>query len=132
MRWLKRWELHAATRPDVYLTNSNAVAKRLRDAFGVEATVIPPPIDTARFALLPGHEDSPAEDFYLVLSRLVPYKRFDLAIQACIQLGRSLVVIGDGPARPRLQALAEGHPNIVFLGRAPTLSSPTTPAAPAR
>jgi glycosyltransferase involved in cell wall biosynthesis len=119
LRWLKRWELKAARRPDLFLANSNVVAKRLRDAFGVEATVIPPPIDTARFAPLTGHEYDEPEDFYLVLSRLVPYKRFDLAINACRALKRKLVIIGDGVDRARLESLAAGDPNIVFLGRVP-------------
>ncbi len=119
LRWLKRWELKAARQPDLYLTNAAGIATRLRNAFGVEATVIPPPIDTTRFAPLPGHEQDPPEDFYLVLSRLVPYKRFDLAIAACIALKRKLVIIGDGPDRARLEALAQGHANITFLGRAP-------------
>lgn len=116
---LKQWELRAAKRPDYYLANSQVVADRLKDAFGVTATVIPPPIDTKRFAPEPGKEDVPPEDFYIVLSRLVPYKRFDLAIQACVDLGRNLVVIGGGPDRERLEAIAAGHPNIKFLGRAP-------------
>jgi len=119
LRWLKRWEIKAARRPDLYLANSQVVAQRLKEAFGVEATVIPPPIDTQRFAPLPGHEDAPAEDFYLILSRLVPYKRFDLAISACVALDRELVVIGDGPDRARLERLASGNPKIRFLGRAP-------------
>jgi glycosyltransferase involved in cell wall biosynthesis len=119
LRWLKRWEMKAARQPDLFLANSNVVARRLRDAFGVEATVIPPPIDTARFAPLPGHEYDEPEDFYLVLSRLVPYKRFDLAIKACQALKRKLVIIGDGADRSRLETIAAGDPNITFLGRVP-------------
>ena len=76
----------------------------------MEATVISPPIDTARFA---GEE--PEGDFYLVLSRLAAYKRIDLAVEACERLGRKLVVIGDGPARRDLELLA--GPNTQFLGR---------------
>jgi glycosyltransferase involved in cell wall biosynthesis len=119
LRWLRHWETRAARQPDLYLANSQVVAARLQRAFGVGATVIPPPIDTKRFAPLPGHEQDPADDFYLVLSRLVPYKRFDLAIGACLALGRKLVVVGNGPDRPRLEALAAGNPLIRFVGRAP-------------
>jgi glycosyltransferase involved in cell wall biosynthesis len=118
LRWLKWWEIRAARRPDVYVANSQVVARRLRDAFGTEAAVIPPPIDTERFAPLVGEEDYAPGDFYLVLSRLVPYKRFDLAVEACKLLGRELVVIGGGPDRERLEGLAAGHDNIRFLGRA--------------
>jgi glycosyltransferase involved in cell wall biosynthesis len=57
------------------------------------------------------------DDYYLVLSRLVPYKRIDLAIEACQRLGRRLVVIGDGPDRARLEKLA--GPKTEFLGRQP-------------
>lgn len=109
---LKQWELRAATRPDFYIANSQIVADRLRTAFGVEATVIEPPIVTSRFSI--SHE---TEDYYLILSRLVPYKRIDLAVQACTRTGRKLVVIGDGSDRQRLMSLA--GPTVTFLGRQP-------------
>ena len=115
LRWLKSWELRAASRPDFYIANSAIVADRLYRAFGVHAAVIPPPIDTARFAPLPDQAIEAPEDFYLVLSRLVPYKRFDLAVAACAQSGRRLIVIGDGPDRKRLEAMA--GPTVTFLGR---------------
>ena len=117
LRWLKAWELRAATRPDLYIANSQVVADRLHRAFGVHAAVIPPPIDTARFAPPPDVPVTPSEDFYLILSRLVPYKRFDLAVQACTRSNRRLVVIGDGPDRARLESMA--GPTVTFLGRAP-------------
>jgi glycosyltransferase involved in cell wall biosynthesis len=116
LRLLKEWELRAARRPDLYIANSSVVAERLYHAFGVDAAVIPPPVDTTRFGPDPGAPIAAPEDFYLVLSRLVPYKRFDLAVEACTRSGRRLVVIGDGPDRPRLQAMA--GPTVSFLGRA--------------
>lgn len=109
---LKRWELKAATRPDYFVANSHIVARRLKAAFGVDATVIEPPIDTARFWI-----SKNVEDYYLVLSRLVPYKRIDLAVEACTRTGRRLVVIGDGTDRERLKAMA--GPTVTFLGRQP-------------
>jgi glycosyltransferase involved in cell wall biosynthesis len=109
---LKSWEMRAARRPDVYLANSKVVAKRLYDAFGVAAEVVPPPIDTARFAIAES-----VDDYYLVLSRLTPYKRIDLAVQACTRLNRRLVVVGAGPDRARLESLA--GPSVTFLGRQP-------------
>jgi glycosyltransferase involved in cell wall biosynthesis len=60
---------------------------------------------------------SQVDDYYLVLSRLVPYKRIDIAIEACKRLGRQLVIIGDGPDRARLEKLA--GPETKFLGRQP-------------
>jgi glycosyltransferase involved in cell wall biosynthesis len=107
---LKKWEMRAATRPDYYIANSHIVAERLKAAFGVDATVIEPPIVTSRFRISPE-----TDDYYLVLSRLVPYKRLDLAVEACNRMGRRLIVIGDGPDRARLEKLA--GPSVAFLGR---------------
>ena len=109
---LKRWEMRAAKRPDYYIANSHIVAERLKTAFGVDATVIEPPIDTSRFRV-----SREIDDYYLVLSRLNPYKRIDLAVEACTRTGRKLVVIGDGPDRERLRQMA--GPNVTFLGRLP-------------
>jgi glycosyltransferase involved in cell wall biosynthesis len=109
---LKQWEMRAAMRPDYYVANSHIVADRLKTAFGVEATVIEPPIITSRFSI-----SRETEDYYLILARLVPYKRIDLAVQACTKTGRRLVVIGDGPDRARLMSMA--GPTVKFLGRQP-------------
>jgi glycosyltransferase involved in cell wall biosynthesis len=116
LRLLRRWEIGAAKRPDVYIANSHVVAERLHTCFGIEAEVIPPPIEVSRFRLPKGQPQPEPGDFYLLISRLVPYKRFDLAVEACTRLGRKLVVIGDGPDRKRLEAMA--GPTITFLGRA--------------
>jgi glycosyltransferase involved in cell wall biosynthesis len=107
---LKHWEMRAATRPDYYIANSHIVARRLRAAFGIEATVIEPPIVTSRFWI-----SREVEDYYLILARLNAYKRIDLAVEACTRTGRRLLVIGDGPDRERLKALA--GPSVSFLGR---------------
>jgi len=111
---LKRWELKAARRPDYFIANSHIVARRLKTAFGVDAEVIEPPIETSRFWI-----SKRIEDYYLVLSRLVSYKRIDLAVQACTRTGRRLMIIGDGPDRERLKAIA--GPTVTFLGRLPDL-----------
>lgn len=109
---LKRWDLRAARRPDHFLTSSGIVAERIRRCYGRDATVIPPPIDVDRFRISPT-----TGDFYLVLSRLVAYKRIDLAVQACNLLRKRLVVIGDGPDRRRLEEMA--GPTVTFMGRQP-------------
>jgi len=109
---LKQWEVKAAQRPDYFIANSHIVANRLKSAFGVEAAVIQPPIDTSRFWI-----SKNVEDYYLILARLVSYKRIDLAVEACTRTGRKLVVIGDGPHRERLKAIA--GPTVTFLGRQP-------------
>jgi glycosyltransferase involved in cell wall biosynthesis len=107
---LKRWDLAAAGRPDHYIANSEVVAERIRRFYGRDSTVIPPPIDVDRFNI-----EEPPGDFYLVLSRLAPYKRLDLAVEACKALGKRLVVIGDGPARADLERIAGSKTE--FLGR---------------
>jgi glycosyltransferase involved in cell wall biosynthesis len=112
VKGLKEWEVRAATRPDYYIANSHIVAERLKSAFGIDAEVIEPPIVTSRFEVR-----RTTDDFYMILSRLVPYKRIDLAVEACTKTGRRLLVIGDGPDRSRLEALA--GPSVTFLGRQP-------------
>ena len=107
---LKRWDLRAAEQPDYFIANSRVIAERIKQCYKREAVVIPPPIDVERFSI-----DQPDEDFYLILSRLAPYKRIDLAIEACKKINRPLVIIGDGAARRRLEKLA--GPNTRFLGR---------------
>jgi glycosyltransferase involved in cell wall biosynthesis len=107
---LRKWDLRAAKQPNYYIANSRLVADRIKQFYKREAIVIPPPIDVERF-----HLAEHVEDYYLILSRLVPYKRIDLAIEACNRLKRRLVIIGDGPDRERLEKLA--GPTIEFLGR---------------
>jgi glycosyltransferase involved in cell wall biosynthesis len=109
---LKKWDLRAAQQPNYYIANSRQVAQRIKQFYGRESIVIPPPIDVDRFQM-----SSRVDDYYLVLSRLVGYKRIDLAIEACKRLGRRLVIIGDGPDRERLEKLA--GPKTEFLGRQP-------------
>lgn len=109
---LRTWDLGASRQPDHFVANSQTVAARIKRAYGRNAEVIHPPIDIHRFR--PVQEQ---EDYYLVLARLVSYKQIDLAVEACTQLGRRLLVIGDGPDRARLEAAA--GPTVQFLGRLP-------------
>src|SRR5207248_7025580 len=109
---LRKWDLRAARQPNYYIANSRLVAHRIRQIYGREAHVIPPPIDVNRF-----HMSTEIDDYYLVLSRLMPYKRIDLAIEACKRMNRRLVIIGDGPDRERLEKMADDR--IEFLGRQP-------------
>ena len=112
LKILKGWDLRAAEQPDYYIANSNFVAERIKRCYGREAVVIPPPIDVERFS-----PNEPDEDFYLLLSRLNPYKRLDVAIEACKKLDRPLVVIGDGTGRAELEKIAGRR--TTFLGRQP-------------
>jgi glycosyltransferase involved in cell wall biosynthesis len=107
---LRRWDEKAARQPDQFVVNSSVVAERVWTAYKRHAVVIPPPIDLERFKI-----SSVQDDFYLVLARLVSYKRIDIAVKACNQLNRRLIIIGDGPDRARLQLLA--GPTVEFKGR---------------
>ena len=99
---LRRWDQATAGRPTRYLANSTAVAERIRRHYGRPATVVAPPVDVEFFT-------GPAEarsDFLLGVGSLVPYKRYEVAIEAAARLGRPLVLVGRGPEEPRLRALA--------------------------
>jgi glycosyltransferase involved in cell wall biosynthesis len=110
MRALRKWDERASHYPDHFVANSKTVAARIQRAYGRTAEVIHPPIDVNRF-----HPSPEQEDYYLVLARLISYKRIDLAIEACSRLGRRLLVIGDGPDRDRL--MAKAGPTVQFLSR---------------
>lgn len=109
--WLRLWDRLSADRVDHFVGISHEVAARIRRHYGREAEVVYPPVDVERIR----PSMAPPEDFYLVVSRLVPYKRVDLAIAAANRLRRRLIIVGDGSERRRLQAIA--GPTIEFLGR---------------
>lgn len=110
MKLLKRLDRRASSNPDFFLANSTIVAERIRRFYDRESLVIFPPVDCDRFTVS-YHSDA----YYLIVSRLLSYKRIDLAIQACEQLGRRLIIIGDGPDRKRLESLC--GTNTKLLGR---------------
>jgi len=112
LRRFRTWDVKTATRPTLYVANSTVVADRIKRFYGRESIIVPPPVAVQRFT-----PASKAEDFYLIVSRLNPYKRVDLVVKAFNDLGRKLVIIGDGPDRAVLQKMA--RPNITFLGRLP-------------
>jgi glycosyltransferase involved in cell wall biosynthesis len=107
---IREWDRAASRRVTHFVAISRTVADRIRTCYDRDSTVIHPPVDTDFFA--PG--PAPRGDYYLCLSALVPYKRIDLAVDACRRLGRKLVVIGAGPEARRLAALAGGQ--VRFLG----------------
>ncbi len=110
--YVRLWDIAAAQRVDHFVANSFHVASRVRKHYGRLAEVIYPPVDVAS-----GYVASEVQDYYLVVGRLVDYKRVDLAIRACSQLGRRLRVIGDGPAYRHCRSVA--GPAVEFLGRVP-------------
>ncbi len=108
-RRFQRWDAATATRVHHFVAISRHVAGRVRRHYGREASVIYPPVDTARFRV----GDGPGE-FYLAVSAFAPYKRLDLAIEACNTLRRPLKIVGRGPDERKLRALA--GPTVEFLG----------------
>lgn len=110
MTFIRMWDAVAASRVDFFIANSQNVAKRIWKHYRREAVVINPPIDTEYFT--PGDEDG---DFFLCVSRLVKYKRIDLAVQACNELKIPLIVIGQGAEKKYLKSLA--GPTITILER---------------
>ena len=107
--YLRMWDRLSADRVDVMLANSSAVQRRIQKHYRRDAEVIFPPVAVDRFQVV-SHPGS----FYLVLSRLVSYKRFDLAVKACNQLKLPLMVAGEGPERTSLEKMA--GPTVKFLG----------------
>jgi glycosyltransferase involved in cell wall biosynthesis len=97
---LRLWDIATVPRVDAFLANSRTTQQRIRKHYARDASVIYPPIDVERFT--PG--GGTPGDYYLVASRLVPYKRVELAVDAARQANRRLIVVGDGPGRAALVA----------------------------
>jgi glycosyltransferase involved in cell wall biosynthesis len=117
LSYIRLWDYFASQRVDNYLTLSNFVAARIAKYYGRSAEVVPPPVDVERFAITRA-----SEGYYLVVSRLVPYKRTELAIEACERLGRPLKIAGTGPEIDRLRERAGEHTE--FLGFVPDAKLP--------
>jgi glycosyltransferase involved in cell wall biosynthesis len=111
---LRRWDLESAAGVDYYIAISHNVARRIRKFYRRDSAVIHPPVDTDRYR--PAAPDQ-IGDYFLVVSRLVGYKRVDLAVEACNRLGLPLKVIGGGPEERTLRRKA--GPTVEFLGHLP-------------
>ncbi|MDI7278082.1 MAG: glycosyltransferase [Anaerolineae bacterium] len=107
---LRSWDLRAAGRVDHFVAISRAVQERISRCYRRPAEVIYPPVETSAFAL-----SDEVDDYYLIVGRLVPYRRIDLAVQAFNALGLPLLIVGEGRDRPALERMA--GPNVRFLGR---------------
>ena len=107
---VRQWDRAAADRPDRYLANSDHVARRLKKYYQADADVLYPPVDVDRY--YPYEE---ADDYFLIISALTPFKKIDLAISAFNKMGKKLVIIGDGAQRRALEAIA--GPTVQLLGR---------------
>lgn len=107
---IRQWDRLASDRVDDYVVNSRLVRQRLWKYYHRQGTIIHPPVNIEKFKV-----SAKTGSFYLAGGRLVPYKRFDLAIEAFNHLKLPLKIYGDGSAMKQLQAMA--HPNIEFVGR---------------
>ncbi len=110
--YLRRQDRRGAASPDLFIANSRHTAARIERHYGRTAEVVSPPVDVEHFLAL---EREP-EDYYLVFGRVVPYKRVDLAVAACVRLDRRLKVAGDGRALEAVRSEAERSTGVEFLG----------------
>jgi glycosyltransferase involved in cell wall biosynthesis len=115
LRRLRRWDRATASRVTHFVAISQTVRQRIARCYRRDSRVIQPPVNVAFYT--PAASIEPRRHEYLVVSALVPYKRIDQAVAACTQSGRPLIVIGEGPERARLEAMA--GPAVRFLGWQP-------------
>jgi glycosyltransferase involved in cell wall biosynthesis len=107
---LQRWDRETAGRVEHFIANSENVRDRISRIYGRESAVIYPPVTLSRFSVSAANSG-----YFLVVSALVPYKRIDLAVRACSELGKRLVVVGTGPEEQALMRMA--GPMTAFTGR---------------
>jgi glycosyltransferase involved in cell wall biosynthesis len=113
LHYVRMWDAATAARVDRYIANSRHMQRRIRKVYGRESQVIYPPVDVERFAVWTNKDEH-----YVVVSRLVPFKRIDLVVEAFRELPtRRLIVVGDGPELPRLKSKASS--NVEFVGFQP-------------
>ncbi|MGO8918832.1 MAG: glycosyltransferase [Stellaceae bacterium] len=115
LHWLRQWDGRSASGVDIFIANSNYIARRIRKTYRRDAIVVPPPVDVEQFAL-----ETEKDTFFLIVSRFVAYKRVDLVVEAFAAMPEHrLLVVGDGPERARVRAAARGAENIEFMGQVP-------------
>ncbi|MBI2607562.1 MAG: glycosyltransferase [Candidatus Doudnabacteria bacterium] len=107
---IKKWDYQAGQRPHYFIANSVNVQQRIKKFYNRDSVVIPPPVDTEVF-----HPEGKKENYFFVASRLEPYKKIELVVQAFNELGLPLKVAGGGTTSEKLRAMARS--NIEFLGR---------------
>lgn len=113
LHYIRGWDVHSARGVDAFVTNSYYVGRRIRKVYRRGATTIYPPVDVDFYT--PRHDK---QEFFLTISRLVPYKRVDLVVDAFNQTpDRRLIVIGDGPDFDKIRATA--GPNVTLMGQQP-------------
>jgi glycosyltransferase involved in cell wall biosynthesis len=115
-QWLRKWDVATAGRVHYFIANSLHIQERIKQSYGRDSVVIYPPVRVNRFAL----SDSPRKDYYLCVSRFVPYKKVDMVIRAFRQMPhKQLVLIGEGWGTKEFKQMLAGSPNIKWLGYLP-------------
>ena len=107
--WLRAWDVTTSARVDHFIANSAFVAKRIEKFYRRDATVIHPPVDVSRF-----DPSGAAENYYLCAGQITPYKRIDIAIEACSRLNKRLVIIGSGATK---EMKRKAGPTVTFLDK---------------
>ncbi len=107
--YIRTWDAISAMRVNEFIANSSYIAKRIEKCYNRSATVIYPPVDVEKFSI-----SDKKDNYFIIISRLVPYKRIDLLIRAFNELKLPLLIIGEGPAKKKLKSIAKK--NIHFLG----------------
>lgn len=110
LNYIRLWDLEASKRPDYMVAISKFVARRIKKYYGFDAPVVYPPVDLQSFVV-----SRQVDDYFLMVGRFTPYKRFDLAISVFNRLGLKLKIIGDGLDKKNLKKVARS--NIEFLGK---------------
>jgi glycosyltransferase involved in cell wall biosynthesis len=106
---IRAWDYSTANRPDYYIAISNYVANRIKKIYNKDSIVIYPPVDTESFTI-----SDKVGDYYITCSRMVPYKKIDLIVEAFSKTDKKLIVVGDGPELKKIKKLAK--PNVELLG----------------
>ncbi len=111
VRWMRKKDLQSIKEVDYFIANSQVTKNRIKRYYNRDSVVVHPPVDTKKFI----GKNNTDRNGYILWGRHVPYKRFDLAIEACNRLATQLTVVGSGPDTERLKKLA--GPTITFVGR---------------
>lgn len=106
---IRIWDMSTINRVDHYIANSHYIARRIKKVYGKESTVIYPPVDVEKFEMR-----EQKEEFYMTASRMVPYKKIDMIVEAFSKTDKKLVVIGTGPDMEKIKAKAGN--NIELMG----------------
>lgn len=119
LSYLRNWDRVASTRPDYFIVNSITTQNRVKKYYGRESQLLYPGVDSGKFKLdkdINNKKEVDKKDYFLILTRLATWKRVDLAIKVCKELGVKLKIAGDGPGKEKLKTIASGYSGVEFLG----------------